>query len=177
MGQSRQVHRWLHTRRRAPAPTQPTASKHAAAAERLAAASAPPRLPSPRQLAWLLTRASNDLAADEVAVVARIEQDAHIARVAALVRRFVALIRDRPVDHAVAAFDAWLGEAAKCGVRAVETFAAGLAQDGDAVRAAITTPWSNAQAEGHVTKLKLLKRQMYGRANFDLFRRRVLVAA
>jgi transposase len=62
-------------------------------------------------------------------------------------------------------------------VRAVATFAAGLVEDGDAVRAALTTPWSNAQTEGHVTKLKLLKRQMYGRANFDLLRRRVLLAA
>ncbi len=48
-------------------------------------------------------------------------------------------------------------------------------QDGDAVRAALTSPWSNAQAEGQIMKLKLLKRQMYGRANFDLLRRRVLL--
>jgi transposase len=46
-----------------------------------------------------------------------------------------------------------------------------------AVRAALTTPWSNGQTEGQITKLKLLKRQMYGRANFDLLRRRVLLAA
>jgi transposase len=64
-----------------------------------------------------------------------------------------------------------------CGVRAVETFAQGLAKDGRAVRAALTTPWSNGQTEGQVTKLKLLKRQMYGRASFDLLRRRVLLAA
>ncbi|MFB1485336.1 hypothetical protein U8525_33815, partial [Corallococcus sp. RDP092CA] len=47
----------------------------------------------------------------------------------------------------------------------------------DAVRAALTTPWSNAQSEGHITKLKLLKRQMYGRASFDLLRRRALLAS
>ncbi len=64
-----------------------------------------------------------------------------------------------------------------CGVPAVETFAAGLEQNGDAVRAALTTPWSNGQAEGQITQLKLLKRQMYGRAGFDLLRRRVLLAA
>ncbi len=53
----------------------------------------------------------------------------------------------------------------------------GLGQDGAAVRAALTMPWSNGQTEGQITKLKLLKRQMYGRANFDLLRRRVLLAA
>ncbi|NOJ96290.1 transposase, partial [Corallococcus coralloides] len=56
-------------------------------------------------------------------------------------------------------------------------FAQGLEQDGDAVRAALATPWSNAQSEGQITKLKLLKRQMYGRASFDLLRRRALLAA
>jgi transposase len=52
-----------------------------------------------------------------------------------------------------------------------------LLQDGAAVRAALTTRWSNGQAEGQITKLKLLKRSMYGRAGFDLLRRRMLLAA
>jgi transposase len=56
-------------------------------------------------------------------------------------------------------------------------FTAGLQQDGKAVRAALATPWSNGQSEGHITKLKLLKREMYGQANFDLLRRRELLAA
>jgi transposase len=60
---------------------------------------------------------------------------------------------------------------------AAQTFAAGLVADGAAVRAALTTPWSNAQAEGQITKLKLIKRLMYGRAGFELLRRRVLLAA
>ncbi len=72
--------------------------------------------------------------------------------------------------------DAWLAEARACGVSAVETFAAGLEQDGAAVRAALTLPWSNGQAEGQINRLKLLKRQSYGRASFDLLRRRVLMA-
>ena len=177
-GHSRQIHRWLQTRRRVPAPTQSTASRHAAAAELAARASAPPRLPSPRHLAWLASLLPNELAADDAAIVARIAQDAEVGRVLALVRRFVALVRDRPPPPAAAAaLDVWLHDAEGCGVRAVETFAAGLRQDGAAVRAALTTSWSNAQSEGHVTKLKLLKRQMYGRANFDLLRRRVLLAA
>ena len=93
--------------------------------------------------------------------------------------RFIEIVRDRTRSPraALAAFDAWLARSRSSGVSALETFAAGLEQDGAAVRAALTTPWSNAQAEGHITKLKLLKRQMYGRANFDLLRRRVLLAA
>ena len=58
----------------------------------------------------------------------------------------------------------------------IETFATGLEQDGAAVRAALTLPWCNGQAEGQVNHLKPLKRQSYGRASFDLLRRRVLMA-
>lgn len=99
-----------------------------------------------------------------------------------LVRRFGEIVRERgvtrgaePIDTCTA-FEQWLGEARACGVRAVENFAQGLEQDGDAVQAALTTPRSNAQFEGQITKLKLLERQMYGRASFDLLRRRVLLA-
>ena len=52
--------------------------------------------------------------------------------------------------------------------------AASLRQDYAAVAAALTHEWSAGQTEGQVTRLKLLKWQMYGRANFDLLRRRVL---
>ncbi|HUA52743.1 MAG TPA: transposase, partial [Candidatus Sulfotelmatobacter sp.] len=53
----------------------------------------------------------------------------------------------------------------------------GLTQDREAVRAAIVEPWSNGQTEGQITKLKLVKRQMYGRANLDLLRARLVGAA
>ncbi len=73
--------------------------------------------------------------------------------------------------------DAWLADARACGVRTIETFAAGLELDGAAVRAALTTLWRSGQTEGQITRLKLIKRQSYGRAGFDLLRRRVLLAA
>lgn len=78
-----------------------------------------------------------------------------------------------------AKFERWLlGEARTCGMRgAVEIFAQRLEQDGDAVQAKLTTPRSNAQSEGQITRPKLLKRQMYGRASFDLLRRRVRLSA
>ena len=71
---------------------------------------------------------------------------------------------------------AWLIDARGCGVPALETFAAGLEVEGMAVRAAFTQPWSSGQAEGQITRLKLLKRQSAGRASLDLLRRRVLLA-
>ena len=67
--------------------------------------------------------------------------------------------------------DGWLREAE---ASALAPFAAGLRRDEDAVRAALTEPWSNGQVEGQVNRLKVIKREMYGRAGFDLLRGRVL---
>ena len=100
-----------------------------------------------------------------------------------MVRRFADLVRDCGIhrDKAPAnpraVFGTWLEEARSCGVPVVETFATGLRQDEATVEAALTMPWSSGQAEGQINKLKLIKRQMYGRASFDLLRRRVLLAA
>ena len=81
-------------------------------------------------------------------------------------------------DAMVVTAGAWgFADARACGVRTVETFAAGLELDGAAVRAALTTSWSSGQTEGQISRLKLIKRQSYGRAGFDLLRRRVLLAA
>ncbi|RYZ17109.1 MAG: transposase [Myxococcaceae bacterium] len=140
-------------------------------------------LPSPKQLAWLCVQPQSALNPSEAVTLARIEQDEEAARVLGLARLFGELVRERGVTHGAqpvrscATFEQWLSEARTCGVRAVETFAAGLEQDGSAVRAELTTPWSNAQSAGQIAKLKLLKRQMYGRASFDLLRRRALLAA
>jgi transposase len=67
--------------------------------------------------------------------------------------------------------------ASREGVAVTTSSAAGLDADGAAVRATLTLPWSSGQAEGQVNRLKLIKRQSYGRAGFDLLRRRVLFAA
>jgi len=56
-------------------------------------------------------------------------------------------------------------------------FATGIINDVAAVRAALSQLWSNGPVEGQVNRLKMLKRQMYGRAKFDLLRSRVLHAA
>jgi transposase len=71
-------------------------------------------------------------------------------------------------------FDHWLESAKATGIHELKSFAAGLVRDKAAVVAALSLPWSNGQVEGHIHRLKLIKRQMYGRAGFDLLRRRVL---
>jgi transposase len=170
-GSSHQVRRWARQRRTVPAGAVVTPS-----------APVPP-LPSPRQLAWLLVQAPEELDAAQTASLARIVQDEEVARVAELGRRLAGLVRscgagrDQPPVEPLRTFGAWLEEACSCGVAAVERFAAALQQEAAAVRAALTLPWSSGQTEGHITKVKLIKRQMYGRANFDLLRRRVLLVA
>jgi len=62
------------------------------------------------------------------------------------------------------------------GIREIRQFALKIRQDEAAVQAGCTLAWSNVQTEGQVTRLKLLKRQMYGRAKFDLLRHRALAA-
>ncbi len=179
-GTARQVLRWMQTRRVAPAPSSPRAYRSSSFRHQEAR---PDALASPKQLAWLCVQPPSRLFASDKASLARMEQDEEAAHVIALARRFCEIVRRRSLSHGArpsrscTPFEAWLRQAKACGVRAVETFAAGLEQDGDAVRAALTLPWSNAQAEGQVTRLKFLKRQMYGRASFELLRRRVLLAA
>ncbi|WP_413814214.1 transposase [Aureimonas sp. Leaf427] len=58
----------------------------------------------------------------------------------------------------------------------IASFARGITKDLEAVRAAVTEPWSNGQTEGHVNRLKLVKRQMYGRAKLDLLEARLIGA-
>lgn len=180
-GTKKQVNRWLQERRTTPASRTP--SRWRKASMTYSSGRAPGTVPSPKQLAWLITKQPDMLTSDEAAAIAALQQDPEAARVCELVRRFVNLIRscslqgDQRWTDPIGTFDRWIADATACGIRAVETFAKGLAQDGNAVRAALTMPWSNRQAEGQITKLKLLKRSMYGRAKLDLLRQRLLLAA
>ena len=84
-----------------------------------------------------------------------------------LVDRFQAMIRKRKPEE----LDRWIAVAKES---ALASFATGIASDRDAVCAALVHPWSNGQTEGQITKLKLVKRQMYGRANLDLLQARLV---
>ncbi|KUL26906.1 transposase [Actinoplanes awajinensis subsp. mycoplanecinus] len=70
----------------------------------------------------------------------------------------------------------WIAGAIDTGLPGISTFARHLTADIDAVTAGLTLPWSSGPVEGNVNRIKMLKRQMYGRANFDLLRKRVLLA-
>jgi transposase len=76
-----------------------------------------------------------------------------------------------------AQFPTWLAQAERNSVPELRSFAVGLRQEYAAVAAALKYPWRNGPVEGHVNRLKTIKRQMYGRANFDLLQLRVLHAA
>jgi hypothetical protein len=86
---------------------------------------------------------------------------------------FTGLIR----DHAPDRLDPWLQRAQDSTVRHLRSFAKRLSADYDAVRAAVDLAWSNGPTEGHINRLKTIKRQMYGRAKLDLLGRRFLLAA
>lgn len=99
--------------------------------------------------------------------------DPQIEQSVALFERFARILRVR--DHAD--LEPWLQAAKRSGVAELVEFAKRLRQDRAAVEAACTLEWSQGQVEGQVTKLKLIRRQMYGRGDFDLVRKRVLYAA
>ena len=85
--------------------------------------------------------------------------------------------RTMVTQRQVGALSRWLPEVHKSGIPELKRFVAGIYRDYDAVRAALATKHSNGQTEGKVNKLKCIKRQMYGRANFDLLRQRMLLCA
>ncbi len=184
-GTAKQVQRWLAEHRTGPARSTPHQwrTRSSSLSPTPAGPGCPPALPSLTQLTWLLVQPPAALSGPDAALVARVAQDRGTARVAGLARRLTALVRGSGAsqkadpDAALAELDTWVTDARTSGVRVVETFTAGLEQDGAAVRAALTTLWSSGQAEGQITRLKLIKRQMYSRAGFDLLRRRGLLAA
>jgi transposase len=69
----------------------------------------------------------------------------------------------------------WLDLVSRCGIQSLISFAAGLSKDLAAVVAGVTLPWSSGVVEGHNTRIKLIKRMMYGRGRFDLLKKRVLL--
>ena len=89
-----------------------------------------------------------------------------------LLQRFRAVVHDRNLGR----LETWLSDAQASNLASFAGLAHGIIADRAAVEAALTTPWSNGMVEGHVHRVKLLKRQGYGRANLDLLRCRVLAS-
>ena len=120
---------------------------------------------------WLLVKKKDELTEEDKQALERMKQaDGKVAEAYDLGQRFTEMVRERQHE----ALLPWLEDATNSGIDALKQFAKGITQDLDAVTNALLLPWSNGQTEGQVNRLKLIKRQMYGRANFDLLRRRVL---
>lgn len=172
-GTHKQVLRWLHQRRTQPAPSTPKIHLSPSSEPISLPAATVWQLPSIKQLAWLLTKQPDKLAEHEHIVLAHLQTDPDIAVIYPLAQQFGTIVRDRLVDK----LDTWLQACLETSITPLCNFAIGLQQEDASIRAALELPWSNGQTEGHVNRLKFIKRQMYGRAHFDLLRLRVLCSA
>jgi transposase len=134
---------------------------------------APPAAPAPKKVAsWILTPPA-DLAAGNRAALAQITaRCAELKATRALVRGFADMLCHRRGER----LEAWAAQAEASPVSELRGFSKGLRRDWAAVTAGLTVPYSSGTVEGHVNRIKMIKRQMYGRAKPDLLRKRVLLA-
>jgi transposase len=142
----------------------------------------PPRLPrgsKPQRqrrkrsysVRWLCLRPPAQLEPDEQVALDRVlAEDPEVARGYRLLQQFRQVVADRNV----AALDYWLKAAESSELAPFVSLATGLRDDRAAVEAALNLPWSNGPTEGTVTRIKLVKRQGYGRAKLDLLRSRLI---
>jgi len=129
------------------------------------------KAPSARNLARLMGMGRDYLTKADTVTVAAVEAGVPgLADARTLVERFQAIIRTKAATE----LDGWIQQAK---ISLIAPLARGVAKDVAAIRAAITEPWSNGQTEGQITRLKLVKRQMYGRAKLDLLEARLIGAA
>jgi transposase len=130
-------------------------------------------LPGPRTLAWLLLRRPSDLDDKEQLLLKQLcERTAEFGSARRLAQHFLRLVRERRGRELAE----WVADVHQTGPPELRGFSRNLRRDWDAVHAGLTERWSSGSVEGNVNKLKVTKRQMFGRARFDLLRKRVLLA-
>jgi transposase len=126
---------------------------------------------SARQTAWLFVKKHDQLEGEKARYFNQLlATSAEFQRLHLLVQQFWSMVCEQKRDQ----LQTWLNQAKLAGIVEMKNFAQGLEKDFQAVEAALTYSWSNGPTEGHNNRLKMIKRQMYGRAKFDLFRKRVL---
>ncbi|MFC9534925.1 ISL3 family transposase [Streptomyces sp. NPDC056975] len=136
------------------------------------AVTAPAQIPSPRVITAWIMRPRDDLSPRETAQLDEVRIACpDITEACNLARSFTDLVRYR--RGAMLAL--WIREAEQSAVGPIRSFGSFLRQDLDAVTAGLSLPWSSGVVEGHVNRVKTLKRAMYGRASFDLLRTRILI--
>jgi len=128
------------------------------------------RLPSSRTLAVLVLKEQECLDSTEQERLASLcNADEILAAAITLVQQFTVMVRERQP----APLDAWLERTAQSGIAPLVSFGNGVRRDYAAVKAGLTLPYSNGPTEGHINRLKTLKRQMFGRAKLDLLQKRI----
>ena len=132
-----------------------------------------PQPPKAKKVTSWITSDPHTLTADDKAQLAAIL--AICPELAALCAH-VAIFADLMTQRRGRNLEKWINAATASGLPELRSFITGLRRDQDAVTAGLTLPWSSGAVEGHVNRIKMLKRQMYGRASPDLLRRRILLA-
>jgi transposase len=128
---------------------------------------------TPRQATWLTLRRPQDVTEDEQHLLARLGQaHAPFAQAIALAQGFAQLLRARQPER----LEAWGQQAATSSLVVFRRLAKSFQRDYAAIKAGMTLPWSTSPVEGHINRLKMLKRQMFGRARLDLLSRRFVLA-
>jgi transposase len=126
---------------------------------------------TPRRAMWLVLRRAEQRTEVEAQQLAQLHaQSAEIAEAIDLAQDFTHLVRQRQPEH----LDPWLERASASALEAVRRFTSGLRDDYAAVKAGVTLPWSSGPVEGHINRLKMVKRHMFGRARLDLLSRRFI---
>jgi transposase len=169
-GSHKGIYRYLSTLEPSPLPL----SKQSPAGARTQTASParphPLRTISVQKATWLFFRKPEDLEEEEQKTLQLIRQLSPRAETAyQLVEAFLQMARERRGEQ----LEAWLAFVKASHLEVFESFTTSVQKDKDAVLAGLTLPWSNGPLEGHVNRLKLIKRSMYGRAMLDLLKLRV----
>ena len=133
-----------------------------------------PQGPSARAVSFVMVRPAAKRSREAQTSLDQLcQMDTGIARAHGLTHAFLAMGRERRG----ADLEAWMAEALSSGIAELVRFAHGLQDDLSAIKAGLILEWSSGVTEGHIHRLKLVKRQSYGRAGFALIRQRVLQAA
>jgi len=126
---------------------------------------------TPHRAVGLLLKRAEERTEEETRALLQLDQlHPDVARTRQLMQQFLQMVRERRGEE----LDAWLETAMSSGIPEWRAFVRKLRQDHAAVQAGLTLKWNNGPVEGHINRLKFVKRSMYGRANFDLLRLRVL---
>jgi transposase len=161
-GSSRQVDKWLRLQRRKLAANTVSSTTLQSASNNA--------WPGARTSLHVLLTPLETLDSADSYLLSLVIQDPRLKMLYEHAQQFITMLRQRDARP----FDNWVQTGQAMSLRPYRHFVQSIQQDRDAVQAAIVLPWSNGQTEGQIHRLKLLKRQMYGRANLDLLRIRLI---